>query len=177
MPYNPNIHHRRTIRLKGYDYAQAGCYFATICSHQRECLFGEIDNGQIKLSIYGEIVSECWQALAHYFGNIELDTFVVMPNHLHGLILINNDSKSLGQRQPSSSGTARNSLSAIIQNFKSVSTRKVNQKRAALGWHLWQRNYYEHVVRDEADMKRIQKYMSENALKWDLDQLNPNEGK
>jgi len=174
MPFNPNVHHRQSIRLKGYDYAQAGFYFVTICSHQRECLFGEIRDGEMRLSDFGKIMQECWQALSHHFDKVQLDAFVVMPNHLHGLILI--DSQTKQATTSSSSGTARDSLSAIIQNFKSVSTRKFNQGRKVTGWHVWQRNYYEHIVRNETDLKRIQKYIAENPLKWDLDQLNPKNG-
>jgi putative transposase len=171
MPFNPNVHHRQSIRLKGYDYTQAGFYFVTLCAYERECLFSNVVKGEMVLNAFGKIVEDYWQALPHHFERVQLDAFVVMPNHLHGLILI--DSEVKHSSSSSSSGTARDSLSAIIQNFKSVPTRKVNQEREVSGWHLWQRNYYEHIVRNEVDLRRIRKYVADNPLKWDLDQLNP----
>ena len=88
MPYNSNIHHRRSIRLKRYDYTQRGAYFVTICTHQRNCLFGEIVDGEIKLNTNGEIARGSWLSIPRYFKNVELDEFVIMPNHLHGIIII-----------------------------------------------------------------------------------------
>ncbi|MCS6283004.1 MAG: hypothetical protein HUM72_20780, partial [Dolichospermum sp.] len=88
MPYNSNIHHRRSIRLKRYDYTQQGAYFVTICTHQRNCLFGEIVDGEIKLNTNGEIARGSWLSIPRYFKNVELDEFVIMPNHLHGIIII-----------------------------------------------------------------------------------------
>ena len=88
MSYNPAKHHRRSIRLKGYDYSEAGIYFLTICTHQRECLFGEIIDGEMKLIEFGKIVLECWQAIPKHFSRIELDEFIVMPNHIHGILVM-----------------------------------------------------------------------------------------
>jgi putative transposase len=90
MPYNPDIHHRCSIRLKGYDYSQQGAYFVTICTYKRNCLFGEIVDGEIKLNTNGEIVRGCWLSIFRHFLNVELDEFVIMPNHLHGIIIIEN---------------------------------------------------------------------------------------
>jgi len=84
----PQKHHRRSIRLKGYDYASAGAYFVTIVTHGRECLFGEIVNGQIQLNVYGHAAAECWRALPEHFPNVELGAYVFMPNHVHGIIVI-----------------------------------------------------------------------------------------
>ncbi|MFM7372811.1 MAG: hypothetical protein ACKO2Z_34520, partial [Sphaerospermopsis kisseleviana] len=90
MPYNPEIHHRRSIRLKGYDYSQIGAYFVTICTHHRNCLFGEIVDGEMKLNTNGEVAKGCWLSIPRHFQNVELDEFVIMPNHVHGIIIIVN---------------------------------------------------------------------------------------
>ncbi|MEA5576613.1 transposase [Anabaena sp. UHCC 0451] len=90
MPYNPDIHHRRSMRLKGYDYSQQGAYFVTICTHQRNCLFGEIVDGEMKLNTNGEIARGSWLSIPRHFQNVELDEFVIMPNHLHGILIIKN---------------------------------------------------------------------------------------
>ncbi len=88
MKYNPNIHQRHSIRLKGYDYAQAGAYFVTVCTYQRECLFGEVMDGELRLNAMGGIVRAGWQALPHHYQNVELDQFITMPNHVHGIIVL-----------------------------------------------------------------------------------------
>ena len=88
MPYNSEKHYRRSIRLKEYDYSQAGAYFVTICAYNRECLFGDIVDGEMQLNIYGEIVAAFWDEVPSHFKNVELDAFIVMPNHMHGIVII-----------------------------------------------------------------------------------------
>jgi len=220
MPYNPNIHHRRSIRLTGYDYTQQGAYFVTICTHQRNCLFGEIVDGEIKLNTNGEIARGSWLSIPRHFQNVELDEFVIMPNHLHGIILIVNNSKaeysemegealanqdflqsrsksegealviSNNQNQQNLSsqcfaptvnvgetikinGTKTQSLAAIIQNYKSVSTRQINRINKAKGNVVWQRNYYEHIIRDEEALNNIRQYIFNNPINWAEDKENP----
>ena len=91
MPYDPGRHHRRSIRLRGYDYTSAGAYFITICAHRRECLFGEVVDGVMRLNVYGRVVDACWQAIPDHFPHVMLDVYVIMPNHVHGIIAIVDD--------------------------------------------------------------------------------------
>jgi REP element-mobilizing transposase RayT len=196
MTFDPEKHHRRSIRLKGYDYTQAGGYFITICAHQRECLFGQIENGMMMLSQYGHVAEQCWKVLQRDFPRVELDVFVVMPNHLHGiLVLIDRLIAGRGeafavrsQKQARSSlanasplqeahGTQPGSVAAVVQNFKSVVTRKINRIRATPGEPVWQRDYYEHIIRDEGELSRIREYIVNNPLQWEVDRENPLVGK
>jgi putative transposase len=195
--------HRRSIRLKSYDYAQMGAYFVTICTHKRECSLSVVTDGSIILSLYGQIVEECWQKLPRDFEFIDLDEFVVMPNHFHGIVVIRDIANLTGRGEafvgedkglslaasgsgmsgalPTNAsplppgdpprGTKPRSLAAIVQNFKSITTRRINTLRRASGAPFWQRNYYEHVVRGDADLNALRLYIAENAMKWELDQL------
>jgi putative transposase len=192
MSYNPDTHRRRSSRLKGYDYTQAGAYFVTICAYQRECLFGQLENGLVASSNYGRIAERCWKVLPRDFPRVELDVFVVMPNHLHGIIVltarhtagrgeafIQRPQKQLRPSLANASplrqahGTQPGSVAAIMQNFKSVSTRKINRSRATPGMPVWQRDYYEHIIRDEDDLCRIREYIVNNPLQWEVDRENP----
>ncbi len=150
--YDPDKHHRRSIRLQGYDYARPGAYFVTICTHNRECTLGQIEGGKMIPSEWGRVVYECWRAVPSHFPNVTLDTFVAMPNHVHGIIVIRDewgDDDGRGeaflkaQNASPLQGTQPGSLAAIVQNFKSVSTRKINQMHGTSRMPLWQRNYYE----------------------------------
>jgi REP element-mobilizing transposase RayT len=205
--YNPDIHQRRSVRLKGYDYAASGAYFITICAHERECLFGEVKEGGMTLNAVGSAIVTCWQQIPVHFSNVVMDAFVVMPNHFHAVLHITD--ATVGAKQGASAspgsdgihvdenvnfvkggnkgeadescasplrpqGTQRGSLSAIVQNFKSVSTRKINVLRDNPGCPVWQRNYYEHVIRDEADYNRIAEYVTTNPQRWIEDKLHPN---
>lgn len=175
MPYDSQFHHRRSIRLRGYDYTSAGAYFVTICAQGRECLFGEVSGGWMRLGTLGECVASVWQAIPDHFPGVELDARVVMPNHMHGIIVLVGAKhlRSAANASPlrGSHGTQPASLAAIIQNFKSVSTRKINVARGTPGARVWQRNYYEHVVRGEADLRRIHDYIAHNPAKWETDRL------
>jgi putative transposase len=190
MPYDPDEHRRRSIRLKGHDYSQPGAYFVTICTRDRECLFGHVVNGEMRLNEAGEIARRCWQDIPDHFPLIELDAFVLMPNHVQGIIVIHESCKgeaseplgSLNTRmgvadasplRQRPNGTQSGSLSAIVQNFKSVSTRKMNAACRAPGTPVWLRNYYEHVVRNDDDLQAIRKYILGNPARWDEDENNP----
>ncbi len=178
MPYNPQIHHRRSIRLPQYDYTRAGAYFVTLCCHQKKCLFGEIERGIMELNAIGEVVQQVWLNLPNHFPQVELDDFVIMPNHLHGIVcLLGND--DLINSEPSITpttqmlnGTIKGSLGAILQNFKSVSTRRVNKVTRNSGT-IWQRNYYERVIRGDRAYENIKRYIQQNPLKWEQDPENP----
>lgn len=181
--YNPDIHHRKSIRLKDYDYADAGTYFVTICALNRECLFCQILEAEMHLNRFGQIATRCWNEIPRHFPGVELDAFVVMPNHVHGIIVItgvvgakhfvpNQNASPLPERK-SPRGTQSNSLGAILQNFKSVSTRKINQVRDTRGASVWQRNYYEHIARNERELLAIRDYIENNPANWLNDTENP----
>ena len=175
MPYNPDLHHRRSIRLQGYDYTKIGAYFVTICTFQREALFGDVIDGQMQLNRIGQIITSLWQAIPHHFPNVKLDEFVLMPNHLHGIVIIakqemqaNSTNKELVPQ-----GTKSNSLGAIIQNFKSISTRKINRINHNTGNPIWQRNYYEQIIEDDRTFQNIRQYITDNPRNWQSDRLTP----
>jgi putative transposase len=165
-------HHRRSIRLKGYDYAQPGGYFVTIVTNQRECLFGEIIDKEMRLNPYGRVVEECWGSICEHFQNVELGAFIVMPNHIHGIIFIRGAGE-IGARHASplpSHGTSPRSLGTIVGSFKSAVTRRLGREfRKA---NIWQRNYYEHVIRNETEWDKIHRYIESNPAKWESDQEN-----
>jgi len=174
-------HHRHSIRLKGYDYAQPGGYFITVVTSQRECLFGEIVNQEMHLNDYGRVVTECWRALPEHFPNVELGVYVIMPNHVHGIIVIHDAGENgaavnpppVGARHASplpSHGTSPRSLGAIVGSFKSAVTKRIGREFKMA--NIWQRNYYEHVIRNETEWDKIHRYIESNPAKWKSDQEN-----
>jgi REP element-mobilizing transposase RayT len=180
MNYDPDIHHRRSIRLREYDYRGAGAYFVTICTFKRECLFGEVVNGEMQLTDAGFIAVECWQGIPDHFSHVELDEFVAMPNHVHGIIVLDDSMKAhvgalVGAQHaaPLPSNVIPGSLSAIIRSFKSAATKRINEIRKNSCSPVWQRNYYEHVIRNKDDLARIRRYLAENPSKWELDENTP----
>jgi len=191
MPYDPERHHRRSIRLKGYDYSQVGAYAVTLVSRLRDSLFGEIVDGQMMLNAVGEVIAATWRWLAGHYPYVTLDTWVVMPNHLHGIIVLAGDdrrgeeagdaiSPSRQADIPASSplpphGTQPGSLSAIIQTYKAESTRRVNRVLGlhGSGSHIWQQNYYERIIRNEREMDAIRAYIANNPIQWAVDRENP----
>jgi len=231
MKYNPDIHHRRSIRLKGYDYTAGGYYFVTICTFQWECILGEVVKGEMRLNEYGEIVKHCWEEIPNHFKQVELDYNVVMPNHVHGIIiqmgtvggtdtgtanvgttdagathvgarhasplppqhasplppqhasplppqhaspLPPQHASPLPPQQPPTrpKGPESNSLGAIIGSFKSAVTKRINKLRNTPGQIVWQRNYYERIIRNEKELYQIRQYIIDNPRKWELDREN-----
>ena len=173
MPkFDPKIHHRRSIRLKGYDYSQTGAYFVTIVAYQRECLFGEVVEGEMVLNDYGLIVDETWQWLEKQYPYVELGARVVMPNHSH-VILIIRDNRRGGSRTAPTEPIKRKPLGRLIGAFKTVSTKQINLLRDTEGQVVWQRNYYERIIRDEREMDRIHRYIESNPFNWADDNENP----
>ncbi len=165
--------HRRSIRLRDYDYARAGAYFITVCAHNRECLFGEIIDGEIRLNAFGELAQFCWDDLPKHYPNVELDAFVIMPNHVHGIIVLT-DSVGAGLRPaPTTMKFKRHGLTEIVRALKSFSARRINESKSSQGTQVWQRNYYEHIIRNERDLNTIREYIVNNPLKWELDEYNP----
>jgi REP element-mobilizing transposase RayT len=172
-------HHRRSLRLKDYDYSQAGAYFITICTHKKESIFGEIRNREMILNRFGEITKNEWLKAAILRRNVELDEFVVMPNHFHGIIIIeeSNDVGATRRVAPTKESVTcthtlkPNTIGSIIGQFKSVVTKEIRKKRFT---HFrWQRNYYEHIIRNENDLNEVREYIVNNPLKWELDKDNP----
>jgi REP element-mobilizing transposase RayT len=172
MKYNPNVHHRRSIRLRGYDYSQTGAYFVTICIQNRECLFGEIVGGEMQLNDVGKIVQMTWDALPSHYPHIELDEWVVMPNHFHSIIVLANvGAGSVGAGLKPA--PTRHGLPEIVRALKTFSSRRINELRQTPGTKLWQRNYWEHIIRNETELNRIREYIQNNPTQWDLDKLHP----
>lgn len=173
MKFDPRKHHRRSIRLKGYDYSQAGAYFVTIVAWQRECLFGEAVDGGMVLNDFGEIVSEKWEWLESQYDYVELGQWVVMPNHFHGILVIHDGSRG-GSRPAPTQPTKTKPLGGLIGAFKTVSAKHIHLLRHTDGIPVWQRNYYEHNIRNEREMDNITKYIETNPLRWNDDDENPN---
>jgi REP element-mobilizing transposase RayT len=178
MQFHPQ---RRPLRLKGYDSAEAGVYFVTVCTKNRDCLFGDVVDGVMQLSVYGEIVSECWKAIPEHFRQAQLDEFVIMPNHVHGILAIMEVGATHASplRMPVSgtprrpAGPKQRSLGAVIGSFKSVVSKRINEVRGSPGVSVWQRNYYEHIIRGDKELSRIREYVVNNPLQWEMDVENP----
>jgi putative transposase len=182
MNYDPERHHRRSIRLLGWDYASAGAYFVTICTRERLCLFGEVVDGRMQMNEYGQIAWVCWEEIPLHFPQAELDAFVVMPNHVHGIIIL---ATPVGARHavPLQNGISGKperfgkpvpgSIPTIIRSFKSAVTKRINALRDAPAAPVWQRNYYEHIIRNERELGHIREYILSNPANWGTDENNP----
>jgi len=195
MKYNPDIHHRRSIRLKGYDYSQAGAYFITICTQNRECFFGEITDGRIRLNDAGKMIEKWYFELMNKFPDIQCGEHVVMPNHFHCIIhnvgadlcvcpnrghtYNKGQSHRIAPTNTQKIGEHKGSpVRDIVQWFKTMTTNEYMRHAKQNRWRpfngkLWQRNYYEHIIRNENDLNQIREYIINNPLKWELDNENP----
>jgi len=202
MSYDPHQHQRRSIRLRGYDYAQPGEYFVTICVQQHECLLGKVVADEMAPNDAGEMVASWWTELPRKFPSCGVDGFVVMPNHVHGIVVIREaavgaDASEGGDdrgahpslRSRAGSGAPlqvsgiegppdRVTLGSIVQWFKTMTTNAYVRGVTERGWtpfieRLWQRNYYEHIVRDEDDLGRVRDYITNNPRSWKDDPDNP----
>jgi REP element-mobilizing transposase RayT len=161
--------------LKGYDYAQVGAYFITIVTEHRTCLFGNIIDNKMYLNSAGQVVQSVWTQIPEHFSGIDVDTFVVMPNHVHGIILITNkvrDSVGAQHAAPSEPNVQAGSIGAIIRSFKSAVTKQYNKESVRRALRIWQRNYYEHIIRDENALIRIRDYIATNPTRWSSDPEN-----
>jgi REP-associated tyrosine transposase len=210
--FDPKKYHRRSIRLSGYDYAQAGAYFITIVTWQRGCLFGEIREEDVSLNPYGELAENEWRRLEERFRQVRVDEFVVMPNHVHGILEIadvgagqeeafmsgkvsfapplretKNEIRRAGQQDDLETGLdffapplrdtsilKSGSLGAIVGAYKATTARLINGLRGIRGAPVWQRNYYEHIIRDEGEWEAIRAYIRNNPFEWEMDLENPN---
>jgi REP element-mobilizing transposase RayT len=190
MTFNSDIHHRHSIRLKGYDYSQKGAYFVTICTQNRLCLFGNVNTGQMIINEFGEIVAGVWNKLPLHYSNVQLREFAIMPNHVHGIIVLTEsvgagfkpaqnaqyENTNIAQNAKNRAGlkpapTKSYALSEIVRSLKTFSARRINEMRLSSGIPIWQRNYYEHIVRNEDEYARIADYINNNAYYWKQDKL------
>ncbi|MBM3188247.1 MAG: transposase [Chloroflexi bacterium] len=195
IPYDPDRHHRRSIRLRGYDYASAGAYFVTLCAQGKACLFGDVAGHEMVLNGAGEMVRRVWDELATRYPGVALDAFVLMPNHLHGIIVLqpavgaaprgrplrgcpgNGQARGPGQAQgPAPTPTL--SLADVVHRLKSFTTALYLRGAREEAWpafegRLWQRNYWERVIRNERELRAIQEYIANNPAQWAEDRLNP----
>jgi putative transposase len=171
MKYDPARHHRRSIRLQGYDYSQAGAYFVTICINGGLHTLGEICNSQIYPSEPGVMVQTVWNELPLSYPGVELDAFVLMPNHIHGIIILTRDNISDSRiNQPMTLGD-------VVHRFKSLTTTKYRHGVANLGWapfpkKFWQRNYYEEIIRAPTSWENISEYIQNNPIAWENEPLH-----
>ena len=176
MRFNPKKHHRRSIRLKEYDYSQAGAYFVTMCTKGRECLFGEIGDGAMRLNDAGQMVDKWWVELTNKFPCVGKDEYVVMPNHLHGIVMIVGADLRVRSTKGAHTGAP---LPKIVQWFKTMVTNGYIRGVKQYDWapfpgKLWQRGYHEHIIRDEKSLNNIRRYIQTNPLMWAHDAENPN---
>ena len=158
MPNDPRPR-RRSLRLPGYDYSQAGAYFITACTQNRVMRFGEVIDGDVRQNEMGTIVQQTWDDLPTHYHGIDLDAFIVMPNHVHGINILADES------------ARRHAIPEIVRGFKTFSARRVNE-RAGKSGVLWQRGYYEHVIRNEKALDRIRAYIANNPARWADDPEN-----
>lgn len=164
-------------RLAGYDYTTPGAYFVTICTHLRKLTLGSItDGGEISLSPAGAIAEATWPELPRHFPTLRSDEFVVMPNHVHGIIWLDNSDPAHARHalplRPARRGPLPGSLAAVVAAFKAATTRQINQEAQSPVSPLWQRHYYDHIIRGDESLLLIRRYISENPLKWSLDPYN-----
>ena len=167
--YDPQRHHRHSIRLPGYDYSRAGAYFVTICTHEKECLFGKITDGDMDLNEFGKIVWKFWQQIPARYENVDIPVAVVMPNHFHGIILFHETAgggKVTTEQLNDPAFRRRMLLPKIMGYFKMNCAKEINELRNSSGIPVWQKNYYEHIIRDEMDYERKYNYIKNNPLKW-----------
>ena len=157
---------RRSIRLQKYDYSQSGSYFVTVCTQHRECLLGDIVNEDMVLNVTGKMVLDVWAQLPMRFPTIELDEFIIMPNHVHGIINIQTGISETG------AASSAPTLGQIVRMFKSVSAIAVNKILNRKNKPLWQRNYYERIIRNEEECNRTREYIFNNPAQWASDENN-----
>lgn len=179
-PYNPNKHKRKSIRLVGYDYGQTGAYFVTISAYQNQPIFGQITNGKEKHSEIGEIIHREWYRTAEIRKNITLGNFVIMPNHIHGIVYIDienivlakdSDFLPLSREYVNQFAPPSNNLGAIIRGFKSTVTKQVRHLYNDPKYEVWHINYYEHIIKNENALTYIQNYIINNPQKWEDDRF------
>jgi REP element-mobilizing transposase RayT len=175
---------RRSIRLKDYDYTRPGAYFITIVVHDRKCLFGEILSGVMQSNDAGRMVQEAWDALPNHYAGVERDACVVMPNHIHGIVFVGAGPSACAEPEGQPRGVAPTenvsvvSLPDVVHRFKTLTTKQYIDGVKRFAWQpfasrFWQRNYFEHVIRNEESLARIRQYIHDNPARWEFDRENP----
>jgi REP element-mobilizing transposase RayT len=170
-----NMGQRRSLRLAGYDYSAPGMYFVTVCTEAKVALFGEIHGSGVKLNAAGDVVVGAWMEIPERFVGVQLDSFVVMPNHFHGVIFILSGGVGNTKSKDSDEGAASSAptLGKIMRAFKSISAIRVNEVLGRKGRAVWQRNYFERIVRRGKDLDDVRRYIAENPERWGEDEENP----
>ena len=167
---------RHSFRLPYDDYSQSGVYFVTICVHDRRCMFGEVKDRATFLNELGQLVVSEWLRTPVVRPQAVLDQYVVMPNHVHAMIAIEDSRRGVSPYARPIFRSPSQTVGAIVRGFKSATTRRINEIRGTAGRMIWQRNYYEHVVRNDNELARIREYIANNPLQWSLDRENPEKG-
>lgn len=176
---------RKNLRLERYDYAASGAYFVTVCAQGRAGLFGEVVDDEMRVNNAGELIRNVWNELPSRFQNVVLDEFVVMPNHVHGIVwmgvqkiadvgaLLAAPGHDVPATPNQGAASSAPTLGGVMRAFKSLSAIAVNRLLERTGVSVWQRNYYEHVIRDERELNLVREYIVNNPLQWSLDRENP----
>ena len=169
---------RRPLRLKGYDYSQPGAYFVTVCTQNLASLFGRVEDGVMGANDAGKMVLEVWDAIPDHYAGVGIDAFVVMPNHIHGIITLSDGEPEGGHGGAAPTIAKGLSFPDLLQRFKSLTTAHYSDGVEWLGWptfdrRLWQRSYYDRVVRSESELQRVREYILHNPLHWSDDEKNP----
>jgi putative transposase len=163
---------RRRVRLQGADYTAPGAYFVTICAYRRWSIFGRVVDGRMQPNALGRLVAELWNEIPQHVDSVTLDCSVVMPNHLHGIVVITGTVRDTACRVPTFGRPIAGSLATIVRSFKAA-VRKEAARRIHLAQPVWQPRFYEHVIRDDEDLARIREYITAKPSKWAEDHENP----
>lgn len=172
MRYGLGKHYRRSLRLRGNDYSQVRAYFMTNCTRDRKCLFGDAVNGQVRLNDFGRIAEQSWLEISMHFSYLAFDTFVVMSNHIHGIVVGAWHAVPLRQWHEHFGESVSGSIATIIRSFKSAITKLVNELGGMPGMPVWQPGYYEHISPDESSLNRIRQYILDNPMRWQVGREN-----
>ena len=166
---------RRSIRLRGYDYSTPGAYFITVCTQNRLPLFGEVANDKMASNRLGEVVQNSWEKLPDHYDDLILDAFVLMPNHVHGVIILEDGTTGVGAgfKPALPASRRRHGVPEIVRAFKTFSARRINKMRESPGTPVWQRGFYDHVIRNQHELGRVRAYVMDNPRKWSEDVDNP----
>ena len=174
MSLRPGWPRRKPMRLPAHDYSRCGAYFVTICTHEKECFLSDVVGCEVKLAEPGKITADCWQRLPERFPGLAVDAYVIMPNHLHGIIVLTGEhAEHMGHGSSRIFQAPSQTIGAIVRGFKGASTRRIKVHCGNSDTSIWQRNYWEHIIRDDADLERIQTYIENNPARWHMDKLNP----
>jgi len=169
---------RRSVRLPGFDYSKIGMYFVTVCASERRCIFGEVRDDETVLSSIGQIVSACWIEIPHHFPNVKIEAYVVMPNHIHGILTIHSNWKGAGSQEKlaapmeSFGKPTPRSIPTIVRSFKAAASRHSRESGYVKGESIWQRGYYEHVLRNTREYVEVTNYILQNPARWADDEDN-----